>query len=319
MIFGFGLPTRGPLAQPDAIKTVLEKAEKLGLGYVSVADHIVIPKEIKAVYPYSDTGEPPFPPDGECLEQLTLMSYVAAVTSKIRILSSVMVVPHRNPVHTAKTISTIDVLSNGRVTIGCGAGWMEEEFVAIGTEPFKERGKVTDEYLNIFKELWTEPLPSYSGKYNSFKDIKFEPKPIQKPHPPLWIGGESPAAKRRAVRLGDGWFPIGANPNFPLNTAAKYANGLSSLKQISAEADRDPESLDLGFWSNWDHEVKDRKTPQEGERHIMTGGADAIEDDINIMKELGVEIFMFQLAKPESLEATLASMDRFSNQVLSRF
>jgi alkanesulfonate monooxygenase SsuD/methylene tetrahydromethanopterin reductase-like flavin-dependent oxidoreductase (luciferase family) len=178
---------------------------------------------------------------------------------------------------------------------------------------------VTDEYLSIFKELWTEPLPSYSGKYNSFKDIKFEPKPIQKPHPPLWIGGESPAAKRRAVRLGDGWFPIGANPNFPLNTAAKYANGLSSLKQISAEADRDPESLDLGFWSNWDHEVKDRKTPQEGERHIMTGGADAIEDDINIMKELGVEIFMFQLAKPESLEATLASMDRFSDQVLSKF
>ena len=121
------------------------------------------------------------------------------------------------------------------------------------------------------------------------------------------------------MRLGDGWFPIGANPNFPLNTAAKYANGLSSLKQISAEADRDPESLDLGFWSNWDHEVKDRKTPQEGERHIMTGGADAIEDDINIMKELGVEIFMFQLAKPESLEATLASMDRFSDQVLSKF
>jgi alkanesulfonate monooxygenase SsuD/methylene tetrahydromethanopterin reductase-like flavin-dependent oxidoreductase (luciferase family) len=196
---------------------------------------------------------------------------------------------------------------------------MEEEFVAIGTEPFKERGKVTDEYLNIFKELWTESLPSYAGKYNSFKNIKFEPKPIQKPHPPLWIGGESPAAKRRAVKLGDGWFPIGANPNFPLNTAAKYANGLSSLKQIAAEADRNPESLDLGFWSNWDHEVKDRKTPQEGERHIMTGGSDAIEDDINAMRDLGVEIFMFQLAKPESLEATLASMDRFSDQILSKF
>ena len=174
------------------------------------------------------------------------------------------------------------------------------------------------EYLSIFKELWTNSLPSYSGKYNSFKNIKFEPKPVQKPHPPLWIGGESSAAKRRAVKLGDGWFPIGANPNFPLNTTSKYANSLSSLKQLAAEANRDPESLDLGFWSNWNHEVLDRKTPQEGERHIMTGGAGAILDDIGVMRELGVEIFMFQLAKPESLEATLDSMDRFSHQVLSK-
>ncbi|MDC1172697.1 LLM class flavin-dependent oxidoreductase, partial [Alphaproteobacteria bacterium] len=191
-------------------------------------------------------------------------------------------------------------------------------FDAIGTQPFKERGKVTDEYLSIFRELWTNSLPSYSGKYNSFKNIKFEPKPVQKPHPPLWIGGESSAAKRRAVKLGDGWFPIGANPNFPLNTTSKYANSLSSLKQLAAEANRDPESLDLGFWSNWNHEVLDRKTPQEGERHIMTGGAGAILDDIGVMRELGVEIFMFQLAKPESLEATLDSMDRFSHQVLSK-
>jgi probable F420-dependent oxidoreductase len=318
MIFGFGLPTRGPLAEPAAIKKLLARAEELGLGYVSVSDHIVIPKNINPLYPYSDSGEPPFPPDGACLEQLTLMAYVAAVTSKIRILSSVMVVPHRNPVHTAKTIATIDVLSNGRVTIGCGAGWMEEEFEAIGTEPFKERGKVTDEYLEIFKELWTAGSPSYQGKYNSFTDVKFEPKPVQDPHPPLWIGGESPAAKRRAVKLGDGWFPIGANPAFPLNTTDKYAAGLSSLKQMAAEHDRDPATVDLGFWSNWDWEVLDRKTPQEGDRHIMTGGTSAIMDDIGALKEMGVDIFMFQLAKPESLDETLASMDRFADGILSK-
>jgi probable F420-dependent oxidoreductase len=319
MIFGFGLPTRGPLAEPVAIKTLLAKAETLGLGYVSVSDHIVIPKTISPLYPYSDTGEPPFPPDGACLEQLTLMSYIAAVTSNIRILSSVMVVPHRNPVHTAKTIATIDVLSGGRVTIGCGAGWMEEEFEAIGTEPFKERGKVTDEYLEIFKELWTAESPSYQGKYNSFTNLKFEPKPVQNPHPPLWIGGESPAAKRRAVKHGDGWFPIGANPNYPLNTSEKFAAGLSSLKQMAAEHDRDPATLDLGFWSNWDHEVADRKTPQEGARHIMTGGSGAIIDDIGSLKDMGVEIFMFQLAKPDSLDASIASMERFADQVLSEF
>ena len=318
MIFGFGLPTRGPLAEPAAIKTLLAKAEDLGLGYVSVPDHIVIPREIAPVYPYSDTGEPPFPANGACLEQLTLMSYIAAVTTKIRILSSVMVVPHRNPVHTAKTIATIDVLSGGRVTIGCGAGWMEEEFAAIGTEPFNERGKVTDEYLRIFKELWTADSPSFQGTYNSFKDVKFEPKPVQKPHPPLWIGGESPAAKRRAVRLGDGWFPIGANPNFPLNTADKYAASLSSLKQMAAEQDRDPRSLELGFWSNWDYEVAGRKTAQGDDRHIMTGGTAAILDDIGALKDIGVEIFMFQLAKPESLEESMASLERFADRILAK-
>jgi len=318
MQFGFGLPTRGPLAEPAAIKTVMNKAETLGFDYVSVSDHIVIPKSIEPLYPYSDTGEPPFPPDGACLEQLTLMSYVAAVTERIRILSSVMVVPHRNPVHTAKTIATIDVLSGGRVTIGCGAGWMEEEFLAIGTEPFRERGKVTDEYLRVFKELWTSDSPSFDGAYTTFKDVLFEPKPIQKPHPPLWIGGESPAAKRRAARLGDGWFPLGANPTFPLNTVDKFAAGLSSLKQVAAENDRDPDSIDLGFWSNWDYEVTDRKTPQEGARHIMTGGDAAVIDDIGALKDLGVGIFMFQLAKPDSVDATLASMDRFADGVRSK-
>ena len=230
-----------------------------------------------------------------------------------------MVVPHRNPIHAAKTIATIDVLSNGRVTIGCGAGWMEEEFLAIGTEPFRERGKVTDEYISIFKELWTAENPTFEGKYNSFSDVKFEPKPVQKPHPPLWIGGESPAAKRRAVRLGDGWFPIGANPNFPLNTAAKYLNGLSSLKQLSAEYNRNPEELDLGFWSNWDHEVKDRRTLQDGKRHIMTGGTQAITDDIGELSEAGVEIFMFQLAKPNSVAETLESIERFAQDISTKF
>ena len=318
MQFGFGLPTRGPVARPDAIAAILTRAEALGLDYVSVSDHIVIPENIKPLYPYSDAGEPPFPADGECLEQLTLMAHVAAITDRIRILSSVMVVPHRNPVHTAKTIATIDVLSGGRVTIGCGAGWMEEEFLAIGTEPFSERGRVTDEYLRIFKELWTSDAPRFAGQYNSFDSLKFEPKPVQKPHPPLWIGGESPAAKRRAVALGDGWFPIGANPAFPLNTADRFAAGLSELRQRAAESDRDPDSLALGFWSNWDHEVIDRRTPQDGERHIMTGGPAAVLDDIGALGELGVDIFMFQLAKPESVERTIESMDRFVDQIRDR-
>jgi alkanesulfonate monooxygenase SsuD/methylene tetrahydromethanopterin reductase-like flavin-dependent oxidoreductase (luciferase family) len=111
-------------------------------------------------------------------------------------------------VFTAKALATIDVLSEGRVTAGCGAGWMDEEFKALGVPPFAERGKVTDEYLRIFKTLWTEDDPRFEGSYVHFKDITFLPKPVQKPHPPLWIGGESPAARPRR-RPGDAWYPIG--------------------------------------------------------------------------------------------------------------
>lgn len=317
MKFGFGLPTRGPVAQPDAIKKLVTEGEALGFGYMSIPDHIVIPKEIDPVYPYSDTGEPPFPIDGECLEQLTMLAWVAGLTSTTRLLTSVLVVPHRNPVHTAKTIATADVLSGGRVTIGCGAGWMVEEFEALGTEPFKERGAVTDEYLRIFKELWTSENPSFDGKYVSFKDVKFEPKPVQNPHPPLWIGGESAPAMRRAARLGNGWFPIGANPKFPLNTTGRYGDSLSRLKQISAEVGRDPSELDLGFWTNWSYQAMDRKA-DTGERHIMTGGPAAIEDDIGVLKGLGVETFMFQLAAKLDLEACLDDLRQFAEDVMAK-
>ena len=205
MDFGFSLPTRGPLANKDDLKVIVEKGEALGFAYFTISDHIVIPKSIAPEYPYAKDGRLITPDDW--LEQLTVLSWLAAVSDKARLLTSVMVVPHRNPVHTAKILATIDVLSGGRVTIGCGAGWMREEFEAIGTPPFDERGKVTDEYLEVFKELWTSDTPSYAGAYSRFDDIVFEPKPVQDPHIPIWIGGESGAALRRTVRYGDCWHP----------------------------------------------------------------------------------------------------------------
>ena len=178
--------------------------------------------------------------DGDCLEQLALMAYLAAATTQDPAADLVMVVPHRPPVFTAKALATIDVLSQGRVTVGCGAGWMDEEFKAIGAPPFAERGKVTDEYLRIFKTLWTEDDPRFEGNYARFENIIFLPKPVQKPHPPLWIGGESPAALRRVVALGDAWYPIGSNPQFPLNTAERYPQAISRLHEEAKLAKRDP-------------------------------------------------------------------------------
>ena len=149
----------------------------------------MVPNSIASVYPYNESGSFVSSVAGEYMEQLTTISYIAGITSKIKLLTSVMVLPHRSPVLTAKILSTIDVLSNGRLIVGCGVGWMKEEFEAIGAPPYEERGAVGSEYLRVFKELWTNDDPTFDGDYASFSDIAFAPKPVQKPHPPIWIGG----------------------------------------------------------------------------------------------------------------------------------
>ena len=159
MKYGFGVPTRGPMANPRDIAAMAAKGEALGFDTVFVNDHIVVPRDVDSRYPYSGSGAWPGGASGEAMEQLVLLSYLASATDTMRLLTSIMVVPHRNPVTTAKMLSTIDVLSEGRVTVGCGTGWMREEFEAIGTDPYDERGAVTDEYLEVFKTLWTDENP----------------------------------------------------------------------------------------------------------------------------------------------------------------
>src|SRR5690606_22397255 len=127
---------------------------------------------------------------GECFDQIATLAFVAGRTSRIRLLSSVMVLPHRQPMLAAKMLATADALSGGRLIVGCGVGWMKEEFEAIGAPPFAARGRVADEYLHAFKELWTKDAPRFEGEHVRFANIAFEPKPAQKPHPPIWIGGE---------------------------------------------------------------------------------------------------------------------------------
>src|SRR5580704_5470098 len=188
MLIGFDLPTRGALASPETIARLAIEGEAMGFDYLTLSDHIVIPRDIEDRYPYSSTGE--FPSGGrtDWYEQLTSAAFVAAKTSRLRMVTSVMVVPHRPAVLTAKMLATIDLLSDGRLTVGCGAGWLKEEFAALGVPPFAERGDVVDEYLSAFRELWTKEAPRFAGRYVRFGDIVFAPKPRQQPHPPLWVG-----------------------------------------------------------------------------------------------------------------------------------
>ena len=175
------------------------------------------------------------------------MAFVAGKTSRLRLVTSVTVVPHRPAVLLAKMLATIDVLSKGRFTFGIGAGWMKEEFEALGLPPFAERGAVTDEYLLACRELWTRDEPRFSGKYVNFANILFAPKPVQKPHPPIWVGGESGPALRRTARLGDAWYPIGTNPQHRLDSMKRFAAGVERLRRLTREAGRDPAQVALAY------------------------------------------------------------------------
>ena len=225
MKYGFALSGRGPLAEPDALSAIARRGDELGFDWVLTGDHIVVPNSIDSTYPYTEGGEFPGSASGVAMEQLTVLSFLAGQTERIKLVTSVLIVPHRNPLVAAKALATLDVLSKGRLVVGVGAGWMREEFEALDLPPFEERGAVTDEYIRAFKELWSSDNPTFEGKYCRFSDITFLPKPVQQPHPPIWVGGESRPAIRRAAQQGDAWYPIGSNPQFPMPESEQLAVG----------------------------------------------------------------------------------------------
>ncbi len=314
MQFGFGLPTRGPMATPQSLATLARTGEELGFAMISVSDHIIIPKTIDSTYPYNESGTFAGSPTGECLEQLSLLSFLVGVTSSAKLLTSVMVLPHRPPVLTAKMLATIDVLSNGRLIVGCGVGWMREEFEAIGAPAYDERGSVGDEYIRAFKELWTSDNPSFEGKYCRFANVAFAPKPVQKPHPPIWTGGESPAALRRAGRLANVWYPIGSNPRFPVATPGQFAEYAARVKRYAQDAGRDPSSLDFAYSANWFNDQQALTLP-DGQRRPLTGTPQQIADDIKRYEDLGVRHMMVNL-QGETQAQTLERMQRFADRIM---
>ena len=317
MDFGFFLPSRGPLATADGIRKLARHAEQLGFALIGVPDHIVIPNAIAPHYPYSDTGEFPGGKSGECLEQLALLAFLAGQTASVRLLTSIMVLPHRNPVLAAKMLATIDVLSGGRLTVGCAVGWMKEEFEALAAPPFAERGRVGDEYIRVLRELWTSDAPTFDGAYVRFSDVTFLPRPVQRPHPPLWVGGESPPAMRRAARLGDGWYPIGSNPNFPLDTIGRYADAVSRLRGYAEAAGRDPAEITLAYCAlRWGGSSYGGSGPAaDGPRRLLGGEPQQIAGDIAELGALGVRHLMLNF-QSTGLDETCARMDWFAKEVM---
>lgn len=316
MKYGFTLPGRGPLATPETLGRIARRGEELGYDALFTGDHILVPRNIASPYPYTEGGEFPGSPSGESMEQLTLLAFLAGQTSRIRLVTSVIIVPHRNPLVAAKALATLDVLSGGRLVVGVGVGWMREEFEALGLPPFEERGAVTDEYIRAFKELWTSDDPHFEGKYVSFDNISFRPKPAQKPHPPIWVGGESRPALRRTAELADGWYPLGSNPTFPMGTPRQLAAGLERLAAYARSFGRDPAEIETIYRT---HQFDFRDAPAGDDRLPFVGDAAQIAADVREYAAMGVGSLVLDfLRQTEDLDTMLGRMERFAGEVWGR-
>ena len=308
--FGTSLPSRGEMAGPEQLRNVAQRAEALGYDHVWVSDHIILPKKVDSFYPYAEDGVATFKPDEAYYEPLAALNFIAGCTQRVRLGTHVLIIPYRNPVLTAKILSTLDVLSGGRVILGAGVGWMEEEFQAMGLDTYKDRGAVTDEYLQVYKELWTKEDASFDGKYYQISDTGFEPKPVQKPHPPVWIGGHSGPAVRRAAKYGDGWMPIGLRPPAILEPE-ELAGKIARLRKLTVEAGRAEDAVALTFSTGVVF-----NDAAGSSRAWMQGNPDQIASDLRQYQDLGVSNFIvnFQGGTVPELQE---NMERFSREVIT--
>ena len=279
----------------DTFIDLVRRADALGFDAFAAGDHLFMPGYWKHVA--TEVWFDPF----------TFLSYVAA-TSKLRVLTDIVVVPYRSPFHTAKSIATLDFITGGKVIFGAAVGYLEGEFNTLKV-PFRERGPMTDEYLEIMKLLWTSDNPRYEGKYFRFSDITFWPKPIQKPHPPIWIGGSTKPSIRRAVAHGDGWIP------FNLGLAAlKEAMGL--FEELWAAAGG--KKKDFQIVARAERANVTRAPIRSPDRQHFWGSPDQIAEDIEAYRRAGATYFIAGFHGLE-LEEHMENMERFALEVMPRF
>lgn len=312
MHFGFALPGRGSLANRDALLKLAQKAEALRYSSIFVTDHVVIPLATASTYPYSSTGKIGADWAQGYLEPLALMSYLAGATARIRLGTSVLIIPYRNPVFTAKTLATLDVLSGGRIILGVGVGWMKEEFEALQAPSFAERGRVTDEYIRLMRECWTQEPVEFKGAHYRLGPVSALPKPLQKGGIPIWAGGHTDAALRRAGELADGWHPIGLRPPGLLHPP-EYKQKVAVIHDWALRAGRNPKDITLTLRVPLNVASK-RAKPAGGDPTLFTGTPAEVIEDIRTYQALGVTHFIFD-PTPTDLRGRLTMMERFAEDV----
>jgi probable F420-dependent oxidoreductase len=209
--FDIWLPTASPAATPELLRVVAREAEARGIHTIWVPEHVIELPAYESRYPYAPDGKMPLPPESGLLEPFNALAFLAGVTSTVRLGTAMCLLPQRNPVYAAKEIATVDWLSDGRLDLGIGVGWLREEFEVLDV-PWPRRGARADEYLEILRGLWSGVPTSFQGEFFTLPTCTMNPAPVQRPHPPIHVGGESDAALRRAARIGQGWHTVSRPP-----------------------------------------------------------------------------------------------------------
>ena len=298
-------PAVTAVAQADYVRRVAAASEEAGYDSVWVSDRTVFPSDLAQRYP-DMYGPGKADPDAQnVLEAITTLSYVAGATSRVKLGISVLVLPFRNPVLNAKMVTTLDVMSGGRAIFGIGVGWMPEEFASMGAE-FEHRGAQTDEHIEMYQALCTQDVADYQGEHFQISGMTFFPRPVKKPYPPIWVGGNSDVALRRAARLGDAWHGIRLTPE---EVAAKKAR-LASLCDANG---RDSNSVQTTLratmvWGQY------QRNP-DGSRAMLTGSPDEIRNDLLAYQEAGLDYLVMSVAA-DDIDTTINNVESFAEEGL---
>ncbi|MFV0524641.1 MAG: LLM class F420-dependent oxidoreductase [Acidimicrobiales bacterium] len=236
MDFGLMFANTGPYATAEGVVEVAQAAEAVGFESLWTVEHVIWPQQYASAYPYSPSGKMPGDASTPLPDPLIWLAFAAAATSTIRLATGILILPERNPLVLAKSVATLDSLSGGRLVLGVGVGWLEEEFEALGV-PFEHRGAITNEYIEAIRALWADDNAAYKGSFTSFTGVASNPKPPAG-EVPFVIGGHSRAAARRAGRLGDGFFP-------GKGSIDELRDLFDITRQTAADAGRDPEAIEL--------------------------------------------------------------------------
>lgn len=284
MEVGVIIPNAGSKASPESIITTARWAEALGYHSVWVTDHVVLPEQVDSYYPYRTHGRWDYLPETVWLDPLLALSWAGAAAPSLKLGTSVLVAPLRNPILLAKQLSTLDFLSGGRVIFGAGAGWMEEEFNLIG-QSFSNRGKRIIEMVKLMQALWTGETVDFQGEFYQVSGCKMYPRPAQGTIPVVW-GGHSEAAIRRIARGGDGWHPTQI-------TLEKLAEGITKLKQYCQEYGRDPDSVLIIARPGDTYEIN----AESQARHVELGVNHLVVDTPIKQEDPGLKILRAQMER----------------------
>lgn len=305
MKIGFALGNIGPIGTADAVATIAERAEALGYDSLWTVERLLWPVKPQSPYPATPDGSLP-EPYKYVLDPLDALTFAAARTRKIGLGTSVLDIPYYNPVMLARRLTSIDVLSKGRLRVGLGLGWSKDEMDAAGAE-MKQRGARADEFLQVLKTIWTTDPVEFHGNFYQVPRSYIQPKPVQKPHPPIYMAAFAPAALKRLATLADGWNPVGI-------PVAGMEQMFGSIKQMATEAGRDPSSLALVVRANL--ELSDR--PLRQGRMLFSGSVEEIREDIAACRKIGAHELIFDptfMPGAQNLERWLGLMERVKTLV----